>query len=73
MQPEAKAHFRRCATAWPAPAFALALLFLGLGTPASAQDHLKRLLIVYPDSSESHAAVIASEAVRSRFSQLLPD
>jgi PAS domain S-box-containing protein len=70
MQPEAKARFRRCATAWPALAIAVALVFLGLGAPANAQDGLKRLLIVYPDSSESHAAVIASEAVRSRISQL---
>src|SRR6185295_13862477 len=70
MQPEAKARFRRCATAWPALAMAVALFFLGLGAPANAQEGLKRLLIVYPDSSESHAAVIASEAVRSRISQL---
>jgi len=70
MQPEAKARFRRCATAWPALAIAVALFFLGLGAPANAQEGLKRLLIVYPDSSESHAAVIASEAVRSRISQL---
>jgi signal transduction histidine kinase len=48
----------------------MALVFLGLSTPATAQESLKRLLIIYPDSSESHAAVLASEAVRSRFSQL---
>ena len=70
MQPEAKARLERCATAWQALALAIALVFLSLGTPANAQQHLKRLLIVYPDSSESQAAVIASEAVRSRFSQL---
>jgi PAS domain S-box-containing protein len=70
MQPDAKARFRRCVTAWPALVLIIALVLLGLGTPTNAQEHLKRLLIVYPDSSESHAAVIASEAVRSRFSQL---
>jgi PAS domain S-box-containing protein len=74
MQPEAKARLERCATAWQALVSAIALIFMGLvigpGTSANAEEHLKRLLIIYPDSSESHAAVIASEAVRNRFSQL---
>ena len=72
MKPEAGARFRRWQTSWRACAFALAvaLLVSGIGSAAYAQQHLKRLLIVYPDSSASQAAVIASEAVRSRFSQL---
>ena len=72
MKPEVGARFRRWQTSWRACAFALAvaLLVSGIGSAAYAQEHLKRLLIVYPDSSASQAAVIASEAVRSRFSQL---
>ena len=49
MRPEARSAFqalRDCV--WPALAFAIAAGLFGLGTPASAQDHLKRLLIVYP-------------------------
>jgi PAS domain S-box-containing protein len=72
MKPEASARFRRWETSWRAYAFALAVALLasGIGSAADAQQHLKRLLIIYPDSSASQAAVIASEAVRSRFSQL---
>ncbi|HEU0157735.1 MAG TPA: hypothetical protein VFR00_00405, partial [Hyphomicrobiaceae bacterium] len=70
MQPEAIARFRRGRT-WLKPlALALAFAFLPPGPPARADAPIKRLLIVYPDSSESHAAVVASEAVRSRLSHL---
>jgi len=69
MQPDANPRFRRRKTARRATVFALAMLLVGLGSSSRAQDHLKRLLIVYPDSSESRAAVLAGEAVRSRFSQ----
>ena len=70
MQPEAIARFRRGRTWFKPLALALALAFLPPGPPARADAPLKRLLIVYPDSSESHAAVVASEAVRSRLSHL---
>jgi PAS domain S-box-containing protein len=69
MQPGASARFRRGVTWLQGLALALALSVLP-GTPVSSQLPLKRLLIVYPDSSESQAAVVASEAVRSRLSQL---
>ena len=71
MKPEAGARFRRWQTFWRACAHSLAaaLLLSGIGSAADAQEHLKRLLILYPDSSASQAAGIASEAVRSRFSQ----
>src|SRR5262245_3100405 len=69
MQPEAIARFRRGVTWLQAVALAFALSVFA-GTPVSSQLPLKRLLIVYPDSSESHAAVVASDAVRSRLSQL---
>src|SRR5262245_5030801 len=69
MQPEAIARFRRGVTWLQAVAVGLALSVLA-GTPVNSEVPLKRLLIVYPDSSESHAAVVASDAVRSRLSQL---
>jgi PAS domain S-box-containing protein len=69
MQPEAIARFRRGVTWLQALSLALALSVLA-GTAASYQLPLKRLLIIYPDSSDSHAASVASEAVRSRLSQL---
>ena len=70
MQPEAIARFRLGRTWFKPLALALALAFLPPGPPACADAPIKRLLIVYPDSSESHAAVVASEAVRSRLSHL---
>ena len=69
MQPEAIARFRRGVTWLQAVALALALSVFA-GAPVSSQLPPKRLLIVYPDSSESHAAVVASDAVRSRLSRL---
>src|SRR5258705_3058304 len=69
MEPEANARLRGWETARRAFLFALAILLLGFGCPAYAQDLAKRLLIVYPDSSESHAAVLAGEAVRGRLAQ----
>src|SRR5262245_37154863 len=69
MKPEAKARVRRGVMRLQAIALALALAFLASGT-AGAETAFKRLLIVYPDSSESRAAVVASEAVRGRFSHL---
>jgi signal transduction histidine kinase len=69
MQPDASPHLRRWETGGRAAVFALATLILGLGASARAQEPVKRLLIVYPDSSESRAAVLAGEAVRGRFSQ----
>jgi PAS domain S-box-containing protein len=70
MKPEAKARFRRGVTWVQALTLAFALALLAPGKSASTQTPPKRLLIVYPDSSESHAAVVASEAVRSRLSHL---
>jgi PAS domain S-box-containing protein len=69
MQPETNARFRRGVMWLRALALALAPSLLA-GTPVSSEVPAKSLLIVYPDSSESHAAVVASEAVRSRLAQL---
>ena len=68
MQPERSAPFKRWQPAWRAAAFALAMLIPAIGASLDAQTEMKRLLIVYPDSSESRAAVLAGEAVRGRFS-----
>src|SRR5262245_65697667 len=69
MQPEANSRLSRLTCWWRTLALAFAMLSC-LGAEAMAQAPVKKLLIVYPDSSENHAAVVAGEAVRGRFSQL---
>ena len=70
MKPEAKARLGRGLPWLQVLALALALAFLASHSAQSTEPAFKRLLIVYPDSSESHAAVVASEAVRNRLSHL---